>query len=578
MAREVLEEFRTIERYRRVPPARLEELAEITAKLKQAKLFDTLSTAQLAYIAEKGRSVKYECGDKIIAKGDTDKTFYVIVKGQVRVWNKGENEVPHLLNYHWTGDFFGEMAPLNDAPRAANVDVVDDVELIAFDPDGFERIVHHEQISDYLGTWGHERIEKSNQRFEGKHWDEISILLAHKSWFALARIVLFPVTVVLITWAMFAVLNIYTQVSFELLISLVIAVTIGMGLWIFWMYEDWRNDDLIVTSKRVIHIERILVPPFPIERHEASIFQVQDITTRNHGVWTSLFNVRTLEIKTAGAGTIRFPYLDNANEIRDKIFEARALAQARRQGQDYSHIRHKLFAEIDRPTSEVMPLESGEETPVTPERRGLVKLMDYLVPRMRVVWPDRIVWRKHWVILLQEAGLAALVTFLSMALLVVSLVRPGFLGQVPIHLTVPIPAIAVVASFVWYLWHYDGWRNDVYIVTDERIIDIEGSPFHLQRESRREGTFDVIQNTDYSSPNWLFRVLRIGDVTIDTAAEQKAFTFTSVPRPEEVQQEIFKRLTAFKEKQERAERERRYSEYSRWFGEYHRSVMEQKEQ
>ena len=135
-----------------------------------------------------------------------------------------------------------------------------------------------------------------------------------------------------------------------------------------------------------------------------------------------------------------------------------------------------------------------------------------------------------------------------------------------------------MASFVWYLWHYDGWRNDVYIVTNKRIIDIEGSPFHLQKESRREGTFDVIQNTDYSSPNWLFRVLRIGDVTIDTAAEQKAFTFTSVPRPEEVQQEIFKRLTAFKEKQERAERERRYSEYSRWFGEYHRSVMEQKEQ
>ena len=75
----------------------------------------------------------------------------------------------------------------------------------------------------------------------------------------------------------------------------------------------------------------------------------------------------------------------------------------------------------------------------------------------------------------------------------------------------------------------------------------------------------------------MLAVLRIGDVTIDTAAEQKAFTFTSVPRPEEVQQEIFKRLTAFKERQEQAERDRRYSEYSRWFGEYHRSVMEEKE-
>jgi hypothetical protein len=526
MARELLEELRTIERYRRVPPARLEQIANITAKLRKAKLFEPLSTAELAYIAEKGRSVEYKCGDKIIAKGDTDKTFYVIVKGQVRVWVGDDSGVPHLLNYHWTGDFFGEMAPLNDEPRAANVDVVDDVELIAFDLEGFERINKHSQISSYLSTWSHERIEKSNQPFEGKHWDEISIIVAHKSWFALARVVLFPATVILLTLATFGLLVAYSRVSFELLVSLVVAVTVGMGLWIFWMYEDWRNDDLIVTSKRVIHIERVLVPPFPIERHEASLFQVQDITTRNLGLWTSLFNVQTLEIKTAGAGTIQFPYLDSADDIRNQIFEARVLARARRQGQDYSHIRQKLFTEINRPTSEVMPLESGEETSVTPERKGLIKLLDYLVPRMRVVKQDQIVWRKHWIILLQEAGLAALVVVLSVALLGVGFVRPGFLGRIPLHLTVAVPAVAVAVSFAWYLWHYDGWRNDVYIVTNERIIDIEGSPFHLQKESRREGTFDVIQNTDYSSPNWIFRVLRIGDVTIDTAAEQKAFTFT----------------------------------------------------
>jgi uncharacterized membrane protein YdbT with pleckstrin-like domain len=141
-----------------------------------------------------------------------------------------------------------------------------------------------------------------------------------------------------------------------------------------------------------------------------------------------------------------------------------------------------------------------------------------------------------------------------------------------------VPLIAIVATFVWYLWNYDEWRNDIYIVTDERIIDIEGSPFHLKKESRTEGTFDVIQNTDYNSPNWLFRILRIGDVTIDTAAEKNAFTFTSVARPEEVQQEIFKRLTAFREKRAQEQAERQYAEFTKWFGTYHRSVMDHKEQ
>ena len=142
----------------------------------------------------------------ISTEGDLDKTFYVIVSGQVRVWSDDHDGAPRLLNYHAKGDFFGELAPLDDAPRRANVDVVDDVELIAFDEDGFERIIHFSKINEYLRTWGQERIVKSNRDFEGKHWDEISIVVAHKSWFALLRIVSFPVVVILISLALFFML------------------------------------------------------------------------------------------------------------------------------------------------------------------------------------------------------------------------------------------------------------------------------------------------------------------------------------------------------------------------------------
>jgi len=215
---------------------------------------------------------------------------------------------------------------------------------------------------------------------------------------------------------------------------------------------------------------------------------------------------------------------------------------------------------------------------VTPEPEGIRKFVDYFVPRMRIIKHDQIIWRKHWLILVREAGPAAVFCLLSLIVLAVGLIRPGTLGRVPLYLTSTIPAGALLITWCWYLWSYDGWRNDIYIVTDERIIDIEGSPFHIRKESRTEGTFDVIQNTDYSSPNWFFRILRIGNVTIDTAAKQHAFTFDSVPRPEEVQQEIFKRLTAFREKRATEAAERQYAEFTKWFGTYHRSVLEQKEQ
>jgi hypothetical protein len=578
MTEQLLDQIKAMGRYRRLSPSGQEQLAQIVGKLRHVDLFKPLSLEELAYIAERARLVRYQAGDLIIRKGDTDKTLYVIIDGQVRVWDRMEEGRGRLLNYHSPGDFFGELALLGDKPRAANVDVITDAELVAFDREGFERILQHHQIRDYLSSWGQERIRKSNQSFEGKQWDEITIVMAHKSWFGLARAIVVPSLILLAAIGLLGGLILLSGIADQILISVLLAVVVGIGLWIFWMYEDWENDDLIVTSKRVIQIERILVPPFPIQRHEVSLSQVQDMTTRNHGLWTSLFGIETLVIRTSGVGLIEFPYLQDAEQIRDEVFHARELAQVRRIGEERSQIRSRLMDELDRPATQTYePLQTEESQPVTPEPEGLLKIVDYFVPRTRIAKPDRIIWRKHWWILVRKTTLPAVLSLLSAALLVLTVIRPGFLSQVPLRLVVPIPAGVTFLSLLWWLWRYDGWRNDIYIVTDERIIDVEGSPFHIRGESRIEGTFDVIQSTDYSSPNWLYRILRIGDVTIDTASKQAAFTFDDVARPDEVQQEIFRRLTAYREERAREETERQYAEFSKWFGTYHRSVMEQKE-
>jgi hypothetical protein len=577
MSEELIEQLNTIDRFQSLPPERRQEIARIAAKLRPAPLFESLSSVELLALAAEGTLRRYESGDVIIRKGDTDKTFYVIVRGYVRVWSRDGNGSPRLLNYHSRGDFFGEMAPLNDMPRSANVDVVEDVELVVFSDEGFERIIAYPQISEYLRSWGQERIRRSNRAFDGKHWDEISIVLAHKSWVALMQMVLFPITLIILSLAVGALLHTLAQAPSQIILSVVIAISVGMGLWTFWMWEDWRNDDLIVTSKRIVHIERILIPPFPTERHEEFVEQVQDITTRNHGLWTWLFGVHSLEVKTAGAGTIRFPYLDDAAHIQEEIFRARRLARTRRIGEERSRIREKLLTELERPVDPITPLESGEQVQVTPEHTGLVRIVDYFIPRTRIVKSDQIIWRKHWLILLRAIVPPVLLLIGCLIALGLALARPGILARVPLSYTVPVPLLALLFAFAWYLWRYDGWRNDVYIVTESRIVDIEGSPFHLQKESRKESTFDVIQNTDASSPNWLFRILRIGNVEIHTASQQEPFSFDLVPRPEEVQQEIFKRLTAYRESRAREENERQYNEFSRWFGTYHRSLSEQKE-
>ena len=578
MSEELVEQLKRREEFSNLPRRELLQLAELTARLRRVSLFGSLSIPDLALIARHGSIKRYEHGELVIREGDTDKVLYVILRGLVRVWTKKGGSEARLLNFHEAGDFFGELIFRSNGPRAANVDVVDDVELVAFEQEGYAEIVAHDQIANYLRTWGQERMRRSNQPFPGKHWDEILVVHAHKSWVALARVIFFPVMFILISMATWALLALNTHISSELLASVAIALDVGMGLWILWMWEDWRNDDFFVTSKRVIHVERILVPPFPVERHEAAIEQVQDIVTRRHGLWTWLANAQTLEIKTAGAGVIRFPYLHHAEQIREEVFHARELARTRRSVEERRHIREALFAELkmDRPIKAVTPLDSGETVEVTPRREGILRVVDYLTPRTRVTKPDQVIWRKHWFVLLRAVGPAILLFALAVALLAVGLIRPGILTEISRPWTMLPGIVLLLFSMVSYIWFYDGWCNDVYIVTDTRIVDIEGSPFHLRKETRREGTFDVIQNIDYNSPNWLARVLRIGDVTIDTASQRKAFSFYAVAHPEEVQQEIFKRLTAFRENRSQAEATRQYAEFAKWFEAYHTAVIEQK--
>ncbi len=577
MSEELIEQLKKMDAFKDEPPDELSRIAELTAHLSKIRLFESLNSQQIALIAKMGKVVRYERGQVIIREGDTDKVFYVILQGQVRVWVHPQGGPRQLRNYHEAGDFFGELIFFEGhETRAATVDVIDDVELVCFGPEGFNLIMSHPQIANYIRDWSQRRIERSNRPFRGKHWDEISIVLAHKSWVALIQLIAFPISILVLIWALIWLLAHFGVILLEAALSVLLAVTIAIALWVFWVVEDWRNDEFIVTSKRLIHIERILIPPFPVERYEAPIDQVQDVTTVNHGLWTVLFGVRSLEIKTAGAGTIRFPYLDDAASISNEIFHARNLARTRRTIEERSRIREALHKELAREISSLSPLESGEKLPITPEPQGiLLKLIDYFVPRIRIVKPNQIIWHKHWLVLLREAGAQFVLLVLSVALFIMALSWPGLAAPLRWYLLVPLSGLAVLASFGWYVWRYDGWRNDVYIVTDTRIIDIEGSPFHLKKETRIEGAFDTIQNTDYSSPNWLARVLRIGRVTVSTAAKKDAFTFDDVFHPEEVQQEIFKRLMAYRERKELAEAASRSAEMSKWFGAYHQIVKKE---
>ncbi|KAL5348763.1 hypothetical protein ACLOAV_006183 [Pseudogymnoascus australis] len=106
--------------------------------LAEVPLLSSLNDYERSKIADALESCKYPAGKKIISEGDAGEAFYLLEDGEASAYKKGV-EMP-VKNYR-KGDYFGELALLNDAPRAASVVCVTDVKVATLGKDGFQRLL-----------------------------------------------------------------------------------------------------------------------------------------------------------------------------------------------------------------------------------------------------------------------------------------------------------------------------------------------------------------------------------------------------------------------------------------------------
>jgi uncharacterized membrane protein YdbT with pleckstrin-like domain len=76
------------------------------------------------------------------------------------------------------------------------------------------------------------------------------------------------------------------------------------------------------------------------------------------------------------------------------------------------------------------------------------------------------------------------------------------------------------------------WFFNVYIVTDERIVDVDF--LHLVYRQISYAKIDQIQDITSEMGGVVRTIFNYGDVLIQTAAEISEFTFEAVPVPDQV--------------------------------------------
>jgi cAMP-dependent protein kinase regulator len=132
--------------------------------LEEVPLLSSLTPYERSKIADALETKKYPPGTVIIQEGDVGESFYILESGDAEVFKRGVDQPVKRYN---KGDYFGELALLNDAPRAASVVSKSEVKLATLGKHGFQRL-----LGPVEGIM--RRNDPSKAGFHGDHVDPLS--------------------------------------------------------------------------------------------------------------------------------------------------------------------------------------------------------------------------------------------------------------------------------------------------------------------------------------------------------------------------------------------------------------------
>ncbi len=100
-----------------------------------------LPEAWLATLRTSAETKQYPAGTILCRQGEQGDTFFVLVSGRAVAAQKREDGEDRVLNVIKEGQFFGEMALLDNTARMATVAAVTDVVVVELDETTFDRLV-----------------------------------------------------------------------------------------------------------------------------------------------------------------------------------------------------------------------------------------------------------------------------------------------------------------------------------------------------------------------------------------------------------------------------------------------------
>jgi hypothetical protein len=361
-----------------------------------------------------------------------------------------------------------------------------------------------------------------------------------------------------------------------------IASWIGIGvmgfalLWACWRIWIWSMDFYIVTDQRIAWLEQVLwLYDSRIEIPMALVMPPRLTQSRYERI-LGFGDVFTVTDRTPVDYRV-YIHIDLMDVPSPERIQAH-IEQYRKQAGDAARAAEDASADtiltryLEPPASEAKPDHPGASESAPKVKPPLAqRISDSFKTRLEV--GGVITYRKHWLALFRRVWLPTLLSLIILGLLVF-LLQQRLTNQIQ----TPSVLILICSGFfiytfpvVWWIYQVLDWRNDIYQLAEDKLLDIERKPFFGQVISRPI-LLSKIRSLDFERPGMLDKLLNNGSIYIGTVDED--LVFNNVHEPDRIQRELYARVYALRQKASATEVQDRQEVIARMMVAYHQRSAE----
>lgn len=534
--------------------------------------FRDLSDADIEKIAEAADILPLAAGQELAISGGSDTAWHLLISGRVRLFEvfgaPNRQDPGRLIRM---GDFFGADQVLYGRIARWKVKAMAPSKLLVVPASKMAEFIPKMPVfkQGLLNTLEFEALERARDFSWLTEDEQVKLFVRQHPMFliiATARPLMMALgsLLVILVGARMPVASFGWAFIWIGIVLLALAL-----LWLAWQVIDWANDHYVVTDKRVVWLERILV--LYDSRREALLSAIKSTEVKT-SYWGRVFGFGDF-IVYALMGQVRFANIANPETVKALVDQLQRTAAMGVEQEAIETMERIIRRKIDPPPPEPAGPVKPEAPQPQPARRrlNLVSPENFFRFALREEKNNIISYRQHTIILLYRIWLPTLIEIglLVGALYIIARNLAGFETFPTLPTTILAWLLFSALIGLWWAYQYMDWRDDLYQIAPDKLISSNRRPFG--EEQITTAPLGNILSMDYQRVGIIGLLFNFGNLEINTGSESK-LVFQNILNPSQAQMEISNYLFAMRRKQRQGEQARDLEQISNYIAAYHRQV------